>query len=495
MYKPIILLKLCTTLVVVLLLNGCAFDSCYKPSTKKSYNYSNSYTTGGSLENPKKVVVQRGETFQSIANLYGIDPKEFATINGISKPYRVHIGQTLYLPGSGFVKSLKAYGSKSSIPVSLKKKKKNKVSKKVSKGNYHVVQRGETLYGIANSCGQNYRQLANLNNLSSPYHLKVGQHLRLGSSQEKQTSSSSSTHIVQQGETLHSIAQYYGYTTGKLAHWNNLTSSYYLRAGQSLRLSEPPRLNTSRMQRDSQQSGYHTVALGDTLYSLARRYGNSITDIAEWNNLQPPYTLSQGQSLQVAPLNKGIPSTPNTPKNLKQVANRKSGYHTVTSGDTLYRISRKYGYTVSQIVAWNNLHLPYNLSVGQRLWVYPSLGNASPNRSQNQKASTSHFHTIKPGETLYSVSRHYGQNVANIARWNNLQPPYNLSIGQRLKVSYRQTSSQKRSSGSFHKVQRGETLRSIAAIYGINADELADWNGIGNPYTIYPGQKMWLAPH
>jgi peptidoglycan endopeptidase LytF len=502
MYKPIILLKLCSTLAVVLLFNGCATDWCHQP-TKQPYKYSNSYSTGletNKLETTKKVVVQRGETFQSLADLYGIDYKEFADLNGISKPYRVHVGQTLYLPGSGFVKSLKKYGAKSSIPArsSVKKKKKKMSKKKVSKGNYHVVQQGETLYGIANSCGQNYRQLARLNSLSSPYHLTAGQHLRLNPSPTYgQTSLPSSTHIVQQGETLHSIARYYGFTIGKLAYWNDLTPPYYLRSGQSLWLSKSPSLSTPRMQQNYQQENYHTVEPGDTLHSLARRYGSRFTDIARWNNLQPSYILSQGQSLQIAPSNKGIQSTPKTPTNLKQAASRKSGYHTVTGGDTLYSLSRQYGHTVSQIATWNSLQPPYNLSIGQRLWINPSLGNASLNRYKNQKSSSGNIHTVMPGETLYGISKSYGQNVANIARLNNLQPPYNLSVGQRLKVSQsnnRHVSSQRLSSGSFHKVKRGETLRSIAVMYGINADELSNWNGIGNPYTIYPGQKLWLAP-
>jgi len=45
------------------------------------------------------------------------------------------------------------------------------------------------------------------------------------------------------------------------------------------------------------------------------------------------------------------------------------------------------------------------------------------------------YHTVVSGDTLYSISQRYGMRVDDIAGWNQLQPPYNLSMGQRLRVS------------------------------------------------------------
>ncbi|MCK5535420.1 MAG: LysM peptidoglycan-binding domain-containing protein [Bacteroidales bacterium] len=47
---------------------------------------------------------------------------------------------------------------------------------------------------------------------------------------------------------------------------------------------------------------FHVIKLGDTIFSLSRRYGYNIAEIANWNNLQPPYSIKEGQSLRVSPL-------------------------------------------------------------------------------------------------------------------------------------------------------------------------------------------------
>ncbi len=88
-----------------------------------------------------------------------------------------------------------------------------------------------------------------------------------------------------------------------------------------------------------------TVAKGDTLYSISRRYNVALKDLINANNLQTPYTLKVGQSLV-------LPA--------KQ-------YHTVQKGETLYSISRQYKVDIATLSRINNLQTPYALSVGDRL--------------------------------------------------------------------------------------------------------------------------------
>jgi LysM repeat protein len=252
----------------------------------------------------------------------------------------------------------------------------------------------------------------------------------------------------------------------------------------------------------------HTVAQGDTLYSVARRYGVNVADIARWNNLQPPYSLSIGQRLQIA--SGGTRKTP-AKKNQENKTSppHNTGYHTVASRESLYNIATNYGYSVAQIAAWNNLQVPYRLSVGQTLRVYPPsgarLGSYKNVSTQNKKTkstsqTSSGYHTVARGDTVYSIARRYGKTPANIMAWNNLQPPYNLSIGQRLRVSSSaskfRTSSRRSSKTRKHIVKPGDTLMSIANQYRVSAYNLSQWNGIGPPYTLYPGQPIWLVkPH
>ena len=130
---------------------------------------------------------------------------------------------------------------------------------------------------------------------------------------------------------------------------------------------------------------------------------------------------------------------------------------TVQAGDTLYSISKRHGCQVADLVAWNNLQSPYNLSLDQSLWVkpppvaeepkkYEELKNPEepkkPNVSKPTVKSTPQadketisYHKVTAGETLYGIAKRYNRNFKEIITWNDLQPPYYLLIGQKLQVS------------------------------------------------------------
>lgn len=117
-----------------------------------------------------------------------------------------------------------------------------------------------------------------------------------------------------------------------------------------------------------------TVAAGDTLYSLAKRYNTTVDDLAKMNNLSAPYSLSVGQKIKVGQQTKIIP-----PQTVTVARRDSSAAHaavrvkltdiTVAPGDTLYSISRKYSVPVNDLAVMNKLATPFTLSVGQKLKV------------------------------------------------------------------------------------------------------------------------------
>lgn len=121
---------------------------------------------------------------------------------------------------------------------------------------------------------------------------------------------------VARGDTLYSLAQQYASTPQELAHKNNLDMSAPLRIGQKLKLAqsaESPRMAKSAApeQRPVKTSvpavatttrvqlSEISVAPGDTLFSLSRRYSVPVNDLAVMNNIVAPFTLSVGQKLKV----------------------------------------------------------------------------------------------------------------------------------------------------------------------------------------------------
>ena len=88
---------------------------------------------------------------------------------------------------------------------------------------------------------------------------------------------------------------------------------------------------------------------------------------------------------------------------------------TVTKGDTLYSISRRYDVPLRDLITTNNLTPPYTLSIGQVIRI-PS----------------AKYHIVAKGDTLYSISKAYGVDLTTLSRVNHIEPPYTLAIGQRL---------------------------------------------------------------
>ncbi|MBQ8729321.1 MAG: LysM peptidoglycan-binding domain-containing protein, partial [Alphaproteobacteria bacterium] len=148
-----------------------------------------------------------------------------------------------------------------------------------------------------------------------------------------------------------------------------------------------------------------TVARGDTLYQLAKKYNTSVKDLATLNQLTEPYQLRVGQKLQVAGT---VQKAPVAESDVLTVAKPVSGVRTATrveltdvvvgAGDTLYSLSRQYSVPVNDLAVLNDLSAPFNLKVGQKIRV-PNLAAVATVKTQsaqvvaaktgNQKASVS----------------------------------------------------------------------------------------------------------
>jgi murein DD-endopeptidase MepM/ murein hydrolase activator NlpD len=110
------------------------------------------------------------------------------------------------------------------------------------------------------------------------------------------------------------------------------------------------------------RAGIHTVAKGDSVYGLARRYQVPIRAIIDANDLEPPYTLYVGQEIRIP-----VPRR-----------------HVVERGDTVYGISRAYGVDMSELTRLNDIQPPYEITPGQVL-VIPGRGReAAPTRTAGQ---------------------------------------------------------------------------------------------------------------
>lgn len=105
-------------------------------------------------------------------------------------------------------------------------------------------------------------------------------------------------HVVQPGETLYGIARMYGLNVMDLISWNDLSLETGIKPGQTISLvrrdTESPDVTASF----TGEGFYHEVKVSDTLYSIARKYSVTIKDIMDWNG-KKDFTLSVGEKLKI----------------------------------------------------------------------------------------------------------------------------------------------------------------------------------------------------
>ncbi len=93
-------------------------------------------------------------------------------------------------------------------------------------------------------------------------------------------------------------------------------------------------------------------------------------------------------------------------------------------------------------------------------------------------------YTVRPGNTLFAIAQFFGTSVNDILRYNNIQDPNRVFVGQTLTIPA--GSSQNR----YYVARPGDTLWAIAQRNNTTVERIAQLNGLANPNTIYPGQVI-----
>ena len=150
-------------------------------------------------------------------------------------------------------------------------------------------------------------------------------------------------------------------------------------------------------------SNYYTVKSGDSLWSIAKKYNISVSDLKEANGLTTSL-LTIGDVLKI-------------PVNVTEENNE--NIYIVKQGDNLYKIAQNYDTTASEIINLNKLSSTL-LSIGQKLKI-PS------------NAKEENIYIVKQGDNLYKIAQNYDTTASEIINLNKLSSTL-LSIGQKLKI-------------------------------------------------------------
>lgn len=219
-------------------------------------------------------------------------------------------------------------------------------------------------------------------------------------------------YTVKRGDTLYSIANQFNTTVANLKELNNLTSNN-LQIGQVLLVTEKVYPNVTT----------YTVQRGDTLYGIASKFGTTVSTIRELNTLTSNTLLPGQQILIPASIEPTEPTMPVEPEPTPPTETETPYLiYTVQRGDSLWKISQRYGIPVNEIIAFNNLDT-INLKVGDELRI--------PVSSLND--DTKQTYTVKNGDTLWSIAKSFNVSVDDLKNANNLTTNL-LTVGQNLTI-------------------------------------------------------------
>ncbi len=228
-------------------------------------------------------------------------------------------------------------------------------------------------------------------------------------------------HVVRRGETLSSIAARYGTTTQAIVQANGLRNPNYIYAGQRLAI---PGIGSSTPS-SSGGAGTYVVQRGDTLFSIASRHGTTVAALMQVNGLSSSI-IYVGQRLAIPGAGSSGSASSGAPSG--------AGTYTVQRGDTLSAIAYRHGTTVAALMQANGLYSSI-IYVGQRLTIPGGSSAAGSGASSGSGVSSggAQTYTVQRGDTLSAIAYRHGTTVAALMQANGLYSTV-IYVGQRLTI-------------------------------------------------------------
>ena len=314
-------------------------------------------------------------------------------------------------------------------------------------GNTYTVVSGDGLYAISRKTGTPIQELLSLNGLSLNSIIYPGQVLKVTSnsnssrvvestpttvkSSSEQTTGGSYT--VVSGDGLYAISRKTGTSIQELLSLNGLSLNSTIYPGQVLKVTSNSNSSpavesaptTVKSSSEQTTGGSYTVVSGDGLYAISRKTGTPIQELLSLNGLNLNSVIHPGQVLQLSN-SYNSSSTKETVTNTEDTSSsggtKISGnvqMYYVHKGDTLYRIARNNGISLSTLLEWNQISVDSPIHPGQGLIV--SYGSSSSSvDSNNETKSSKSTYTVKAGDGLWRIAKNHGLTLDELKSLNQL---------------------------------------------------------------------------
>jgi membrane-bound lytic murein transglycosylase D len=319
---------------------------------------------------------------------------------------------------------------------------------------------------------------------------------------ETQVADATGVHRVRRGETLSQIAAKYGVSARAIQRANGLRSANRISIGQRLVIPgyTPPAPSpiastaAATAPEPAPADRVYRVRRGDTLASIARRFGVSARDLATVNKIANANQIHPGQVIEL----------PGGALTARPEDRSHAGTYTVRRGDTLDAIARKFGVGVQELIAHNGIRNKNRIRVGQSIYI--------PGPPEPPAAEPTAPAPTAPSEPAAAIAATEAApaGAAGPETAAATEPEPTAVVAQTPTATPAPTSAAEAtpvpavladpapapapvaSAPTEYVVQRGDTLEKIAAITGVPQGELIALNGIRNRHRLAVGQTLKL---
>lgn len=236
---------------------------------------------------------------------------------------------------------------------------------------------------------------------------------------------------------------------------------------------------------------FHIVEKGQTLGSIANKYGSTVAVIVKMNGISENKPIYPGDKLKV-------------PRG-KVVKERPSRSHQVRRGETLGGLALKYGVKVREIATANGMGSRQTIRIGETLTIpWPtktdgdssskspkSSDDAKPPAAGSSSSGSGKTHKVSAGETLSGIAKRYGVSTVSLAQANGISHRAMVKVGQVLNLPAASAEkADKTPRYTSYTVKPGDTLSFIAKKHGTTVTEITVANQMSRKATIRPGQTI-----
>lgn len=458
--------------------------------------------------------VKKGETVTKIAKRYGISKNDLADANNITTKSKLYSGVQLKIPVLTNLNT-NDFSDNTDTQVAQDNNYQNANEDYISP--YSNLNGNNSIAGNENEeiTGD---QLASNENVVEENSDNIETLIEESTASIIPDGTVAVTYKVKNDDSLLGIADLFNSRVSDLRNWNNIPYTTTIKVGQTLSIYVPEEMKdyyasldksteieknnnivSNNNVKTNKNAGvqYHKIRRGETLGLIAAKYGVSVNQLRDWNNISGNKIMA-GKNLRI--YSEGSSNYSSNNENVNTVTKNNLYKYKVKRGDNLGEIAEKFGVSTLQIKKWNNLSSS-KIIAGKTLKIYNSTTSSSYGDNTTKNTSNVNYYKIKPGDSIGQIAEKFGVKISDIQRWNNISGNKILS-GSTLKIysdanvndipkENKKSIKDSKSNNQTYTVRKGDSLFSIAQRNNTTVARIKSLNNLKSN-NIQAGQKLLL---